>query len=65
MQKETWRCLIQYDITRLIYVFLKLYNQKKPKTGHQETEGSYFKINVTIICSVSNMRQFPDPESTD
>ena len=44
-------------------VFFNIYNQKKPKIGHQEAEGNYFSGNVTILCSVFNLRQFPDPES--
>ena len=44
-------------------VFFNVYNQKKPKIGHQEAESNYFSGNVTILCSVFNLRQFPDPES--
>ena len=44
-------------------VFFNVYNQQKPKIGHQDAESNYFSGNVTILCSVFNLRQFPDPES--
>ena len=44
-------------------VFFNAYNQKKPKIGHQDAESNYFSGNVIILCSVFNLRQFPDPES--
>ena len=58
-----WHSWGQINVILKKKVFFNIYKQKKPKIGHQEAEGNYFSGNVTILCSVFNLRQFPDPES--